>query len=267
MGRTMEPTTLKVQHMTPLGSARQTMLRRLVSAALLLLSLSVAAQEKTYRVALIAHSPPLSYTDGAGKFTGFNVEMATELCATMRIRCAQVPVTVDKIVDMAATDQVDFAVVGFVPTPERKARVLFSKAYFQSMSVWLAKPSVKVGNSRSSVAVIKGSAQASHAQSMGWKTAEVATNKEVISLLAGGGTDAAVLPMLGALSLAQDSVLQPLDLKPTVLNGPLIAGTLHMVINPKQAELVDRIDAAIDQLKRDGRFDRINTRFVPFSLF
>lgn len=240
--------------------------RRLLPTILLLVSFTVAAQDKIYRVALIAHSPPLSYTDSAGKFTGFNVEMATELCATMKIRCVQQPLPVDRIVDMAAADQIDFAVVGFVSTPERRARVLFSKVYFQSMSVWIAKPSVAAGNSRSSVAVIKGSAQASHAQAKGWRTTEAATNADITSLLVSEVADAAVLPMLSALSLAQESVLQPLGLKSAALSGPLITGSLHMVINPKHPELVERIDAAIDQIKRDGRFDRINTKFVPFSL-
>lgn len=252
--------------MTAVFFGRQTLFRWLLSTILLLGSFAVAAQEKIYRVALISHSPPLSYTDHTGKFTGFNVEVAAELCATMRIRCVQQALPIDKIVDMAATDQIDFAVVGFVATPERRARVLFSKDYFQSMSVWMAKPTVTVGNSRSSVAVIKGSAQASHAQAMGWKTTEVATNREITLLLASGVADATVLPMLGALSLAQENLLLPLELKSTVINGPLITGSLRMVINPKQAELVERINAAIDQIKRDGRFDRINTKFVPFSL-
>ena len=227
---------------------------------------SVSAQEKTYRVAFIAHSPPLSYSDQTGKFTGFNVEIGNELCATMKVRCVQQLLTIDKIVDMAADDQFDFAVVGFIATPERRKKVLFSKEYFQSISVWMAKPSVAVGNSRSGVAVIKGSAQASHARAMGWKTVEGDTNSEITSLLVSGVADAAVLPMLGALSLAQENVLQPFGLKSTVLTGPLITGTLHMIISPKQPELVERINGAIDQIKRDGRFDRINTKFVPFSL-
>jgi ABC-type amino acid transport substrate-binding protein len=233
---------------------------------MLLLAGTAQADEKTYRVALIAQSPPLSYTDEAGKFTGFNVEMAAELCTTMKIRCVQQPVALDKIVDLAAADKVDFAVVGFIATPERRARVLFSKDYYQSMSVWLAKPAVPVGHAGSTVVVSKGSAQAAHAQSMGWKTVEVGTTKEMLPLLASGGADAAVLPMLNALAMAQDKALLGAGFKSTVLKGPLVTGALHMVVSPKQTELLERLNTAIDQIKRDGRFERINSKFVPFSL-
>jgi ABC-type amino acid transport substrate-binding protein len=39
-----------------------------------------------------------------------------------------------------------------------------------------------------------------------------------------------------------------------------------MVVSPRQRELLESLNAAIDQIKRDGRFDRINRKFVPFSL-
>jgi ABC-type amino acid transport substrate-binding protein len=224
------------------------------------------AQEKTYRVALISNSPPLSYTDAAGKFTGFNVEMAHELCATMKIRCSQVPMPIDQIIEAAATDQVDFAVVGFLPNAERRMRVLFSKEYFRSFSVWLARPSVAMGDSRNTVAVIRGSAQAAYVQSKGWKHVPVSNQMEMTSLLAALGADAAVLPMLSGLSMIQEKSLRSLKLQSTVISDPPMNGTLHMVVNPKQPELAERVNAAIDQVKRDGRFNRINLQFVPFSL-
>ncbi len=31
-------------------------------------------------------------------------------------------------------------------------------------------------------------------------------------------------------------------------------------------DLLDKLNDAIDEIKRDGRFDRINTRFIPFRL-
>lgn len=252
----------------PLRFSCSTVMALLLS--LLLLAGTALADEKIYRVGLIAQSPPLSFIDETGKFTGFNVEIAAELCTTMKIRCVQHSVTLDKIVDLAAADQIDFAVVGFVDTPERRARVLFTKPYFQSMTVWLAKPSVPAGNVGSRVAVVKGSAQAKHALSMGWTTVEVATSPEIATVLASGEADAAVLPMLYALSISQNKAPYatglPAGLKSTVIRGPEITGNLHMVVSPKQPELLERLNAAIDQIKRDGRFDRINRKFVPFSL-
>lgn len=224
------------------------------------------AAETGFRVAVIAHSPPLSYTDPSGKLTGFNVEIAHELCAAMKMSCSLQQMPIEKIVDTVAANQVDFAVVGFIPTPERQLKVLFSKPYFQSLTAWLASREAKSSNPDPKVAVIKGSAQARYVESMGWKAVYAVTLKEVPALLLSEKADAAVMTMLNALNLMQDKTLQPLDLQTRILSAPFLTGPLHMVISPKQPELVERINAAIDQIKRDGRFDRINTQFIPFRL-
>ncbi|MBV5298126.1 MAG: transporter substrate-binding domain-containing protein [Rhodoferax sp.] len=56
-----------------------------------------AADEYIHRVAVIAHSPPLSYTDQDGRLTGFNVEIARELCTAMNVRCTLQPMPIEKI--------------------------------------------------------------------------------------------------------------------------------------------------------------------------
>lgn len=236
----------------------------LVLAALLLVGSACQASERIYRVAVIAHSPPLSYTDESGKLTGFNIEVAHELCATLQIRCQLQPMPIESIVDSVAADDSAFAVVGFIPPPERQQRVLFSKTYFHSRSVWLAKPDVALGKSQKPVAVIKGSAQARHAETMGWKSIAVVTQNEIPTLLSTGKADATLMPMLGALALIRDKSLQPLLLESTILTDPTMSGSLHMLISPKEAALVERLNAAIDQIKRDGRFDRLNSQFIPW---
>ncbi len=225
-----------------------------------------AADDRTFRVAVIAHSPPLSYSDENGKLGGFNVEIAHELCASMKVSCQLQPMSIEKIVEAVASDEVAFAVVAFIPTAERRHKVLFSKPYFQSLSVWLSKPSIVPGDPRSKVAVIKGSAQAMHAEAMGWNTLAVVTQKEVSTQLCSGSADAVVMPMLGALAIMQEKSIQQLGLKSTPLFEPALTGALHMPISPAQPHLVSLINAAIDQLKRDGRFDRINSKFIPFRL-
>lgn len=228
--------------------------------------LAAAADEYIHRVAVIAHSPPLSYTDQDGRLTGFNVEIARELCTAMKVHCTLQPMPIEKIVAAVSGGEVDFAVAAFVATPERSQKILFSKPYFQSFSVWLAKPSITPGHLHSTVAVIKGSAQASHAQAMGWTTVLALSQKDISLLLSSGAANAAVMPMLGALALIQEKPIQLLDLKSTVLLDPALTGALYMPISPQKPELVERINAAIDLIKRDGRFDRINSQFIPFKL-
>ncbi|KXB31187.1 hypothetical protein AT959_10935 [Dechloromonas denitrificans] len=233
-------------------------------AALLVVGSVCQADDRSYRVAVIGYSPPLSYTDESGKLTGFNIEVAHELCATLQIRCQLQPMPIENIVDSVAADDSAFAVVGFIPTPERQQRVLFSKTYFHSRSVWLARPGLALGKSPKPVAVIKGSAQARHAEAMGWKSIPVVTQNEIPALLSTGKADATLLPMLGALALLRDKSLQPLLLESTILTDPTMSGSLHMLVSPKEAPLVERLNAAIDQIKRDGRFDRLNSQFMPW---
>lgn len=237
-----------------------------LAAMLLLAGGTTLAAEASYRVAVIGNSPPMSYVDEQGKLNGFNVAMAHALCEAMNARCELQAVPLDKVVDMVAAGDIDFAVVSLLVTPERQQKVLFSKPYYHSMSIWLAKPATAPGKSGASVAVVRGSAQARYAEAQGWKVIAVTTHTELPALLASGTADAAVVPMPTALGMMQEKSLQALGLKPTVLADPLLAGDVSISVDPRRPKLKEQIDAAIDQVKRDGRYDRINTQFLPFRL-
>jgi len=45
-----------------------------------------------------------------------------------------------------------------------------------------------------------------------------------------------------------------------------LSGDVAFSISPQRPDLQARIDAAIDAVKSDGRFDRINTKYLPFRL-
>lgn len=245
------------------------LLARLKGGLLLALFLACGpapAGEEKLRVAVIGDSPPMSYADKDGKLTGFNVAMAYALCETMKARCELQAIPLGKVVDAVAAGDFDFAAVSLLATPERRAKVLFSKPYYRSMSIWLSPLRVPPGNAGAVVAVVKGSAQARHVETQGWKMLPVTSHTELPALLVAGKADAAVVPMPTAIALLSEESLKTLGFKPTVLSDPLLAGDVCISINPKRPELKERIDAAIDTLKRDGRYDRINTQFLPFRL-
>lgn len=240
--------------------------RALLLALALLAASPVTAIDRPLRVAIVEGSPPLSYLNADRKPAGFMVELAEALCETMRARCDFHVLRIDEVIDALAADKLDFASVTLLATPERQARVVFSKPIYRSLGTWLAKPGVPPGATNVSVAVVRGAAQAKYAEAQGWKVLPVATHVDVLQALASGTADAAFVQMLTAVTLTSDKRIQALGLQSTFLSDPMVSGDVRLSINPKHPELQPKIDAAIDQVKRDGRFDRINTRHLPFRL-
>lgn len=241
--------------------------RRLLLALLILAaSAGAPAAEAPYRVAVIGNSRPMSYISEDGVLTGFNIAIAQALCETMKRRCSLVLTPLDKVVDSVAAGEFDFAVVSLLVTPDRLRKVLMSKPYYRSISLWLAPAELSPGSVGAKVAVVRGSAQASHAEQSGWRVHDVASHVDLAAALAAGEANAAVVPMPTAIGLMENPALQALALRPTNLDAPLLSGDVAISIDPRQPALKRRIDAAIDQIKRDGRYDRINTQFLPFRL-
>ncbi len=142
----------------------------------------------------------------------------------------------------------------------------FSKPYYRSQSIWLAQATSRPGTHGITVGAVRGSAQARHVESEGWKSLFVEHHRELPALLAAGTVDAVLVPMPTALQLLQDKALQGRNIGPSVLPAPQLSGDVAFSISPQRPDLQARIDAAIDAVKSDGRFDRINTKYLPFRL-
>ena len=92
------------------------------------------------------------------------------------------------------------------------------------------------------------------------------TTEAMSGALAAGRAEAVLLPMANAVALRQDSRTLAQGLASTVVQDPELAGDAALGVNPRDRALLDKLNDAIDEIKRDGRFDRINTRFIPFRL-
>jgi len=247
-------------------------IRRLCLSLLLVLSAAdhathaAPAAGDTLRVAVLSASPPGSYIDVNGKLTGFNIDIAHALCEAMEARCELRVSTLDKVVDAVAAGEYDIAVVSLLATPERRKKVLFSKPYYRSTSVWFAPTKLVPETPGARIAAVRGSAQAAYAQARGWAVVLTHNHDETSQTLVSGAADAALVPMLTALALRQHPALARLDLTTTVLADAALSGDVCVSIAPQRPELRARVDAAIDRIKRDGRYDRINTQYLPFKL-
>lgn len=241
---------------------------RVLLAFLLCLAAScpALAGERLLRVAVLTNSPPMSYVDGAGNMAGFHVGMARAMCEVIEARCEMSIVSLERVVDAVAAGEFDFGAVGLLDTPERRAKILFTKAYYHSNSAWVGHPGFEPGGPGVRVAAVAGSAQYRFARSQGWKAVAVSHHSEFSGLLAKKEVDAILAPMTTALTLRLDKSLSQLGLVTTFMRQPELSGDVYMIVNPKNPELRDSLDKAIDRVKRDGRFDRLNTEYLPFRL-
>lgn len=264
------PAPLPQRNASPRPASPRPVWRQLLPALLLALLLPTppaqAGDERLLRVAVLDSSPPMAYRDANGQLTGFTVALSRALCEEMRANCRWQVTTLGSVLDEVASGQVDIAAVSLLETPERRQRVLFAKPYFRSRSLWFAKPNVGPGAAGVRIAVVQGSAQERYAKTQGWSVQPVRTNGELGDPIASGQAQAAIIPMSTALGLMQQAKFRELGLSSTVMEAPELSGDAAFGISPQRPELKEQVDAALERLKRNGTYDRINTQFLPFRI-
>jgi ABC-type amino acid transport substrate-binding protein len=227
---------------------------------------ALADNEPTLRVVVLDNAPPMSFLNESGQLTGFSVEIARAVCSEMRVNCTFNVITQSLVQETLSQGKADFAAVGLLETPERRGKLLFANPYYRSITLWLARPGVTPGQAGIKVAVVSGSAQEAYAHRLGWDMHLVKTHGELGGALLSGEAHATLVPMISALSLQKNEAFRKLDLATTVLQAAELGGEASFGISPLRPELQKEINAALDRIKRNGTYDRINSRFLPFRV-
>ncbi|MFD0666262.1 substrate-binding periplasmic protein [Ramlibacter sp. MAHUQ-53] len=234
--------------------------------ALFVASLAARATDRPLRVAVLDSSVPMSYRDAKGELTGFTIGIIRAVCEELRATCTYKVITLDKVIDGLLADEFDIAAIGLLDTPERRAKVLLSKPFFRSRSIWFTKRGVRPGAPGARVAVVAGSAQEAYVRSRGWVVEPLRSNDQVAQVLQADLADAGLVPMPTAIALIQQPGFEKLGLMSQALDAPGLGGDACFAISPRQPELKVRVDAALDRIRRDGRHDKINSQFLPFRI-
>jgi ABC-type amino acid transport substrate-binding protein len=72
--------------------------------------------------------------------------------------------------------------------------------------------------------------------------------------------------MATSLGLMKRPEFRQLGLVGTVMSEPELGGDASFGISPRRPELKEQIDAALDRIRRNGTYDRINSQFLPFRV-
>jgi len=111
-----------------------------VGLALLGTALAVggaAAQEKTIKIATEGAYAPWNFTGAGGKLEGFEIDLANDLCARMKVKCEIVAQDWDGIIPSLTAKKYDAIMAGMSITDERKKTIDFAGPYANSPNGFL----------------------------------------------------------------------------------------------------------------------------------
>jgi octopine/nopaline transport system substrate-binding protein len=110
-----------------------------VSAALVASALAIgaaAAQDKTIKIATEGAYAPWNMQTAGGKLEGFEIDLANDLCARMKVKCEIIAQDWDGIIPGLNAKKYDAIMAGMSITDERQKVIDFSRAYANDPNAW-----------------------------------------------------------------------------------------------------------------------------------
>ncbi|MBZ6078338.1 lysine/arginine/ornithine ABC transporter substrate-binding protein [Microvirga puerhi] len=95
------------------------------------------AQEKTVKIATEGAYAPWNFTGAGGKLEGFEIDLANDLCARMKVKCEIVAQDWDGIIPALNAKKYDAIMAGMSITDERKKVIDFAGPYANSPNGFL----------------------------------------------------------------------------------------------------------------------------------
>ena len=253
---------MKLNRRLALAVAAATILAGASSAAIADIKFGVAAEPY----------PPFSSKDASGKWVGWEIDLMDAVCAQMNEKCELVEVAWDGIIPALTSKQIDVIWSSMSITGERKQTIDFTNMYYNTPTVIIG---AKTGDKDITPEHLKGKVIGAQVSTIhekyvqkyyapaGAEVKTYATQDEANNDLAAGRLD-----YVQADASALDAFLKTeqgtacCELKGQVKDDPEVLGEgVGGGVRKDDAALKDKLNAAIAELAKSGKFDEITNRY------
>lgn len=227
------------------------------------------------RVAVDAHYPPFSDYDAAGNLIGFDVDFAHALCKELKRRCIVKAVPLPSIIPGITAGNIDIAVASMAVNKARKEKVDFTDKYYRSLSIFI----MRAGRSRNispeslrdlRVGAQEGTLQAKYLEEKYGDSIKLITTpscRDVFVLLQKDGVDVVLVDgLLGYAYLKSDNGVG-LEAIGDALDSNEIPDWASIAVSKKQPELREAVNKAIQTMRRNGEYGKINRKYFEFNIY
>lgn len=247
----------------------------LLAASAVAFGLGVSAASAELRLGLDSSPyPPFAEKDASGKQAGFEIEIGEAICAVMKEQCVWTPVAWDGIIPALLAKKIDAIVGSMSITEERLKTIDFSDKYYNTPAILVA---AKGSDFTADVSSLKGkivgvqvsTTHANYAEKY-FTASDVKTYQafdEHNNDLVAGRLDAVVGDSLAYGDFLGSDAGAGFE-KIVELNDDAIFGPgVGVGLRKEDKDLKGRINAAIKQIRSNGTYDTIASKYFDFDIF
>ena len=204
--------------------------------------------------------PPFEFQDEGNKeYVGFDMDLARAIAKQMGLEPQIQNIGFDGLIPALEAGNIDIIVSGMSITEERKQKVGFSKPYYKSgLSIVVKNENTTIKSFKDlegkNIAVQIGTTGAEEARKIkGAKVREYNSNSEAYMELKAGGVDAVV----NDLPVNEYYMAKSGDKSAKIVGDILNAEEYGIAVTKKNTELNEKVNKALDELKKNGEYEKI----------
>ncbi len=242
--------------------------RAVMAASLLALSIGVARAQETIKVGTEGAYPPFNNLTSDGKLEGFDIDIANALCDEMKAKCEFVTQDWDGLLPALQADKFDALIASMSITPERAEKVDFTDPYYINSLIFVAPKDATLDLatfSGKTIGVQQGTVAAQLVESK-YPDAELKaypSQLEAWADLGNGRLDA----VLGDFGVQYTWVNGPEGTCCEFKGDPVSSDDRIGIAVRKGDALKDKLNAAIKQIRENGKYAEINKKYFPFDIY
>ena len=210
--------------------------------------------------------PPMGFKDENNQSTGFDIDVAAEVCARLGVKLVPQPINWDTKEQELNTGKIDCIWNGFTITEDRKANILFSKPYMDNRQVLVVKKDStltkladfagkKLALQADSSAADALNASADFKSKLG-EVVELDDNMTALMDLEKGGVDAVLMDEIVA---NYNIKVKKADYK--VLDEALASEKYGVGFRKTDNALMQKVQGTLDAMAKDGKLAEISNKW------
>ena len=234
-----------------------------------------AEPTQTLRIAVDVPYPPFAMQDKDGSLSGFDVDIARALCDELGYKCDVRGMLFEEIIPSIVRGEIDLGIAGMIPTDERKKLVDFTNRYFRSVSIYVERRGTfpnftfdAVKGAR--VGAQKGTVQAHYLKETFGDSITLVTvgaHDQTFQILKDGEVDLILIDGLPAYVYLKSEHGQDLEIIGDALTPGGVSGWSSIAVPKEKPWLRDAVNQAIEALRRNGKYGKINRKYFDFNIY